>query len=358
MKNRYACPHSPPFWCGLLFFLLLAGCAVSTAELERERHREAGLAIQSVYEAALPELSMSKQRHYAQRLYRITGEPRYREIAHAHGRRLVLQISDDIEGLADPSHAAARSRQIVEDYPQRTAKQRARKAMLAEWGEIPFARQLLFRLVQADYYGLLDTSAMDGHERALDYLAGVAWEQFLTDADVMGIYAAQVANQVHFLHQLGIADLREEVVAAFRRQYPDGSVAGLSEAEYHNKLYGMTHFVIASSRYYQRWVDPQDYAWILESFAEDIDRILASATEDIQAEVALSFLLAGREAHPAVGRIRDSLVAAVDPQAGIIPSTKGSTDVERGEHRNVLAIMTLRWPGRLYPGPDLSVMGL
>ncbi|MCE9683929.1 DUF3541 domain-containing protein [Halomonas alkalisoli] len=356
-RRHYPWPRAA-FWYGWLLVLLLAGCAAAPTEVERERHREAGLAIQAVYEAALPELPMAKQRHYAQRLYRITGEPRYREIAHEHGRRLVQQLRDDIEGLADPDYAAVRSRQIVESYPQRTAKQRARRAMLAEWGEIPFARQLLFRLAQADYYGLLGTSAIAHHERALGYLAGVAWEHFLTDADVMGIYAAQVANQVYFLHQLGIADLREQVVASFRRQYPGGSAAWLDEAEYHNKLYGMTHFVIASSRYYQRWVDPQDYAWILESFAEDIDRILASATEDIQAEVALSFLLAGQEEHPAVGRIRDSLVAAIDPQSGIIPSTAGSTDLERGEHRNVLAIMVLRWPGRLYPGPDLSLMGL
>lgn len=353
--RRYG--HSPRtvFWYGWLL-LLLAGCVAVPAEFERERHREAGLAIQAIYEEALPELSLAKQRHYAQRLYRITGEPRYRQIAHEHGRRLVQQLQHDIEGLADPDHGAVRSRQIVEDYPQRTVKQRARRAMLAEWEEIAFARLLLFRLVQADYYGLLGTSAIEDHERALDYLAGMAWERFLTDADVMGIYAAQVANQVHFLHQLGVADLREAVVEAFRRQYPDGSAAGLDEAEYHNKLYGMTHFLIASSRYYQRWVEPQEYAWILDAFAEDIDRILASATEDIQAEVALSFLLAGQEAHPAVGRIRDSLVAAVDPQAGIIPSTTGSTDLERGEHRNVLAIMVLRWPGRLYPGPVSSMM--
>lgn len=55
-----------------------------------------------------------------------------------------------------------------------------------------------------------------------------------------------------------------------------------------------------------------------------------------------------------MSRIRDALVEAVDPDAGIIPSTEGSTDLARGKHRNVLAIMVLRWKGTLIPGPALK----
>ncbi|MDI5983423.1 DUF3541 domain-containing protein [Halomonas sp. M4R5S39] len=340
-------------WLGLL--TLLVGCAGFAPELERERHRQAGLAIQAVYEAALPELPPGKQRHYAQRLYRLTGDDRYLELNREYGRRLMRQLDEEIAGLAEPGHAAARSREIVEGYPQRTAKRRARREMLADRGEIAFARQLLFRLVQADYHGLLPE--IENLERAREYLAGVDWRAFFVDPEVMRIYAAQVANQVMFLQQLGIVDLRREVVDAFRRQYPAGSAEQLSEEEYLNRLYGMTHFVIAASRYYQQRVDAEEFAWILEAFEREIEDILARATEDIQAEVALSFLLAGREDHPVVGRVRDALAAAVDPAAGMIPSPSGGTDLARGEHRNVLAIMVLRWPGMLYPGPDLFPAG-
>ncbi|PMR74438.1 DUF3541 domain-containing protein [Billgrantia endophytica] len=342
----------------LLLFSLLVGCAALQPELERERHREAGLAIQAVYDAALPDLPPAKQRHYAQRLYRISAEPDYLPFSHDHGQRLLSKLAADIEGLAEPGHAAARSRDIIDDYPLRTRKQRARHAMLEEWGEIAFARQLLFRLVQANYYGLLDSPALHGRERAFRYLAGVEWERFLTDPHVMRIYAAQVANQAYFLHDLDIMDLRDEVTTAFRRQYPAESVASLGRDEYHNMLYGMTHFVIAASRYYQQWVDPRAYAWILDRFEQDIERILVDATEDIQAEVALSFLLAGQDDHDVVIRVRDVLVEAIDPRAGIIPSPTGSVDLDGGEHRNVLAILVLRWPGRLYSGPDLSTLGL
>ncbi|SDK21487.1 DUF3541 domain-containing protein [Billgrantia gudaonensis] len=342
-------------WSLLVFLVLLAGCASVETHLDasqRERQRETGLAIQAVYDAALPELPPAKQRHYAQRLYRLTGEARYVPFSRAYGRRLVAKLEADIVGLEAPDYAAMRSREIVVSYPQRTAKQRARRAMLAEWGELPFARRLLARLIQAEYHGLL--TEVDGHERALDYLAEVDWKRFLTDPQVLRTYAAQVGNYVHFLHQLGVTDLREPVVSAFRAQYPPGSADGLDDLEYRNYLYGMTHFVIAASRYYQQRVDPDEFAWILDRFERELETIRKRATEDIQAEVALSFLLAGREAHPAVARLREALVAAVDPTSGIIPSPAGSSELAGGEHRNVLAIMVLRWPGRLHQGPRLD----
>lgn len=336
----------------LVVVLVLAGCAAMEPHAERDAQRDAGLAIQEIYEQALPTLSEDKQRHFAQRLYRLTGEQRWRALNHVYGERLLARLEEDIVGLAEPGYAAARSRAIVADYSQRTAKQRARRAMLGEWGEIAFARGLLFRLVQAEYHGLLPT--IENHERALDYQLEVDWAAFLTDPAVIGIYAAQVANQAYFLHQLGVMDLRREVESAFRRHYPPDRVAGLDDAEYRNWLYGLTHFVIADSRYYQRKVDPEVHAWVLEALERETADIMARATADIQAEVALAFLLADREDHPLVGRVREALVAAVDPASGIIPSSSGEKGLAGGEHRNVLAIMVLRWPGRLHPGPDLS----
>lgn len=338
-------------WPMLLLLAWLTGCA-HEASSPNDAHRAAGQAIQAVYETVLPELPADKQRHYAQRLYRISGEPHYLAPIEAHGRRLLAQLERDIAGLEQSGYASSRAQEIVANYPRRTAKQRARQAMLAEWGEIAFGRQLLFRLIQANYYGLLE--AVPDHERALDYLAGLAWQRFLTNPEVVRLYAAQVANQAWFLHQLGVIDLRQEMREAFLAVFPAESVAELEEADYLNRLYGMTHIVIADSRYYQRWVSAERHAWILDAFSAEIERILDEATADIQAEVALSFLLTGQENHPVVARIRQRLADAIDPATGIIPSPKGETDLARGEHRNVLALMVLNWPGRLHPGPNLS----
>ncbi|MDX1464817.1 MAG: DUF3541 domain-containing protein, partial [Halomonas sp.] len=217
------------------------------------------------------------------------------------------------------------------------------------------AKGLAFKLTQAKYHGLLNDVALPGHRRALDYLASVDFRAFLLDPQVMAVYAAQVANLVYYLEDLGVTDLREEVASAFRHQYPPAQDARLSTAEYRNKIYGMTHFVIAASDYYQKPVDAEEFGWVLDEFAAGLDRILRDTKEDIYTEVGVSFLLAGQEDHPAVRRLRNALLDAYDPVARMVPSEQGGTDLARGEHRNVLAIMLLDWPGRLYPGPTLAV---
>ena len=338
----------------LVALLTLGGCALPARDTTPSYEAVAS-SIQARYEQALPDLPPGKQRHYAQRLYRMTGEARYLPLNRAYGQRLVSALREEIDGLADPGYAARRAREAVAAYPVGSEKQRRRQRMLAEWGEIAYAKGLAFELTQASYYGLLNDAALPGHRRALDYLASVDFRAFLLDPEVMAVYAAQVANLAYYLEHLGIADLREEVVSAFRHQYPPVRDARLSTAEYRNKIYGMTHFVIAASDYYQRPVAAEEFRWVLDEFATGLDRILLDTKEDIYVEVGISFLLAGEEEHPAVGRLRDALLDAYDPRVRMVPSEQGGTDLASGEHRNVLAIMLLDWPDRLYPGPGLAV---
>lgn len=199
--------------------LALGGCALPARDAAIDDQAVAR-SIQVRYEQALPDLPPGKQRHYAQRLYRITGEARYLLLNRAYAQRLVNTLGEEIEGLADPAQVARRAREAVAAYPVGSEKQRRRRRMLAEWGEIAYAKGLAFRLIQAKDYGLLDEATLPGHRRALDYLASIDFRPFLLDPAVMAIYAAQVANLAYYLEALGVADLHEEVVSAFRRHYP------------------------------------------------------------------------------------------------------------------------------------------
>lgn len=333
-----------------LLCCLVVGCATTYPLSQQDIAAE----IRARYDTAFDTLPVANQRHYAQRLYRITGDDRYLPPLQDYGRRLVASLQKDIAGLAQPGYAAHRAAGMIERYPERTQKQRRRKQMLGEWGEMIFAKYLAFRLNQARFHGLLNDKQLPEIDKVMAYLEDQPYRDFLTSPDVLEVYAAQVANLAYDLYGLGLADLRQEAKAAFRAHYPPARDAALSQASFRNKIYGMTHFVIAASDYYQHRVSAADNAWILEAFDAQIERILAETKEDIYTEVGISFQLAGLTDHPVVSHTQQALVRAYDPEERMIPGEFGSTDLARGEHRNVLAIMLLDWPRQLNEGPVLA----
>lgn len=308
--------------------------------------------IRAVYETSFDLLPADKQRHYAQRLWRVTGDPAYLCANHAYGRRLLDQLARDAFTVADSDRLRQRNRELLAAYPETSPKQRRRKAMLSEHVDMMLPRGILFRLAQARYHGLLGQLS-EADRRSLEQAVGaVDWRAFLTDPEVVSVYAAQVANQAAFLAQLGIVDLRGELARAFRDRYPPGRIEELSPAEYRNWVYGLTHFIIAASHYYQRMLSDGELDWAVAALLGQGEALL-QVKADIIAEVALSLQLAGQADHPLVAVLHEALLARRDPQSGILPATDGGFDLGEGEHRNVLAIMTLGWDGRLYSGPRL-----
>ena len=311
--------------------------------------------LRSHYEEGLDRLPLSLQRHYAQRLYRVTGEERFLPYQQRHAQQLINTLERDVRGLTlQADYAFQRDRMLSEARATRTERQRQRAALFDAYPGMAFATDLVFRMVQLEYYGLLDVVLGVEADIVYQVLTDSDFGSFLLSEAAIRHYAAQAANQVWFLYQLGVVDLRNPFIQRFQEIYPTLGDADLSRAEWHNKIYGMTHIVIAASRYYQDTLPPGSFAWITDYFIDQLPLLLDQATEDILAEVGISLALTGQLSHPAVEHIRRSLITAYDAEARMIPSPGGSTDFARGEHRNVLAIMLLSWPDQLHPGPHIE----
>jgi hypothetical protein len=299
------------------------------------------------FESQYLRLSPKARRHYSLRLWRLTGEKLYMtDIIND-----VYQISSDLNRyvrmLNDPKARRGESEQLISSI----RKQEERKAALRDSGDLSFAMHLIYLLAKLDDLGLK-------HERQADLLNYLKnypnLQRVMLEPEFIKVYAAEIANSVYWLKQLGVADLRDVFSKAMRRTYSDNKDANLSKKQFQNKIYGLTHIIIAASRYYQTDVDADRYRWITDYFLARQEQILEHASEDVMAEVALCLELAGQGDHPFVREVKEALKAEVHPRAGLIPSVIGKLDLSTGEHRNVLTIALLEWPEHRFKGPNLG----
>ena len=340
--------------CRPILISVLAWSMMTSAIAADDREVAIADQIRLTFEAALPTFPPDIQEHFAVRMYRISGDDKYLPPILHNVSTLIRQLETDADSLLNDDFAARRTGLLLHDFDGKSRKNRYRKwlfeksdAMLAYLDCLHNCAKLTDYRRPGSYYD--SVIAKTG-----SLLRTIDFSSFLTNHDVIRHYGAQAVNYVYDLYYLGIADIRSEYALAFREVFPDCDDAMLSPLEYKDKIYGLTHIIFAASRYYQQFVDSTEFRWILEYFEGSIDRILGDTKEDIIAEVGICLLLAGNTNNTVIQRCREVTLEGFDKKRGMIPSVSEDFDLEKGEHRNVLAIMLLKWPEKLYSGPYLE----
>ncbi len=297
--------------------------------------------IRTTYENQLYTLPAFKEGHYGLRMYRQTLDDKYSAAVWSDMARVASKLStlsNDVQTMEQiVLYSEKRVASYVGDDDERSVRRYNITKHMPEY--LYLGVDLLGSMARANEYGLEHKNDAKLREIIRRY----DFSRYVTNEDMVKAWAAQLANQVYWLRQLGEQDVVDEFVDTFKKAYPDDKDKKLSSQQYGNKIYGMTHVIFGDSEYYQHQVSEQDHQWIYDYFRENIDTILLRAKEDVIAEVGLTFLLAGLEDDPVVEKTRLAIQASIDEKQGMIPSIAGDFDLEYGEHRNVLAIMLLDW---------------
>ncbi|MEZ9999074.1 DUF3541 domain-containing protein [Vibrio lentus] len=297
--------------------------------------------IRTTYESQLYTLAAFKEGHYGLRMYRQTLDDKYSAAVWSDMARVASKLSglsNDVQTMEQiVLYSEKRVASYVGDNDERSVRRYNITKHMPEY--LYLGVDLLGSMARANEYGLEHKNDAKLREIIRRY----DFSRYVTNEDMVKAWAAQLANQVYWLRQLGEQDVVDEFVETFKKAYPDSQDRKLSSQQYGNKIYGMTHVIFGDSEYYQHQVSEQEHQWIYDYFRENIDTILLRAKEDVIAEVGLTFLLAGLEDDPVVEKTRLAIQASIDKEKGMIPSITGDFDLEYGEHRNVLAIMLLDW---------------
>lgn len=318
------------------------GCSTFASEKSHpSTYQQSAQLIKSTYEPQLYTLPAFKEGHYGLRMYRQTLDAKYSAAVWSDMARVASRLNRFAAEVYTPEQIILYSEKRIASYLDETDERSVRRYTATK--HMPeylyLGVDLLGSMARANEYGLEHTQDAKLREVIRRY----DFTKYATNPEMIEAWAAQLANQVYWLKQLGEQDVVAEFTRAFRETYPDAKDKKLSNQQYGNKLYGMTHIIFADSEYYQHLVSEQQHQWIFDYFREHIDTILIRAKPDVIAEVGISFLLAGLDEDPVVEKTRQAIQASIDPERGMIPSVSGDFDLESGEHRNVLAIMLLDW---------------
>ncbi len=304
-------------------------------------YSEAGYQICETYKRNAYKLSPSKAGHMGLRLYRNYEDDSYAYLLLQGINRYANSLNKLVEIGLDEELLELYAEKINKSYSATTEKKSLRKASFESFPMYRiYATRILRNLARLDELGLRHNH----HKEFMTLLKQYDFKSVFTDEMMIRAWGAQLANQVYWLHQLGIADYRAEFVASVQRTYPNEEDSLLSDQQFGNKIYTLTHIIIAASEYYRYPVDYDSYASVIDYFRTNTKQILLRCKEDIIIEVGLSLLLVN-EAYEEINTIRDHILKQIDAEAQMVPSVSGSKDLALGEHRNIIAVLLLDWGG-------------
>ncbi|HHG3259183.1 DUF3541 domain-containing protein [Vibrio parahaemolyticus] len=327
----------------LLSCSLILNVQASQEEVPALNYSQSAQLIRDTYERELFTLPPFKEGHFGLRMFRQTLDEKYYATIWTDIAQVASRLNRFANDVVKPEDIILYSSERLTRYQEKEDERSQRRYTVTKHHPeyLYLGVDLLGAMARADEYGLKHQQDKTLREIIRRY----DFTRYATDKEMIEAWAAQLANQVYWLRQLGEQDVVNAFIEAFRATYPDDNDKKLSAQQYGNKIYGMTHIIFADSQYYQKRVNEADHQWIYDYFRDNIDTILLRAKEDIIAEVGISFLLAGLDHDPVVEKTRQAIRDAISTEQGMIPSVDGDFDLKFGEHRNVLAIMLLDWKG-------------
>lgn len=312
-------------------------------------------AIKTKYDHELDNLDDYKASHYAARIYRMSGVETYFTYNFQDLRNMAKQVEQLLQ-VAQNKNEIAYSKAKLAEWSAKATDQDAifraelRRKSLDIAPSLPYYLSSLSQLRRSLEYRICHPQFEQLKEQVLAH----DFAHILSDSFVIKAWAAQLANIVVWIKQLGGKDYNDVFLDALHAVYPDAQDRQLSTQQYENKIYGLTHMILASSQYYQYHINRDDFAEIFDYFDKNIDTIVSRAKADVVAEVGIAYLLAREYDSSALEKTRQNIAQQYNQTYRMIPNVDGDYDISAGAHRNILAIMLLSSPQTLYPGPWLG----
>lgn len=341
-----------------LVILFLSGCKTSgkavltpSSDEEKQNFLTIAQAIKAKYDQHIDKLPTYLASHYAARIYRISGDTSYLKYNLRDLQAMHQETEALLQTAKDHNEAQYSQAQLKKWRSQPRFALRRRTLTIAPeffyyWNSLALLRRTLEYRVNSPSFDQLKQ-----HVLAHDYT------DYFNNPEMIKAWAAQLANVIVWIKQLGGKDYSALFIHTLQQTYPDNEDPLLSDNQFENKIYGLTHLVLAQSQYYQYLLNRSEFTWIFDYFDKNIDTILKRTKADVVAEVGIAYLLTQQTQHTSLKKAQHHIASSFDSKHHMIPSPRGKYAIATGAHRNILSIILLMAPTQWYPGPWLTVSG-
>lgn len=309
--------------------------------------------IKTIFESNMLSLPAKIRYHWASRLWRITADKFYLQANLEYFQELTIKYMPIASILDSEEEVKRAADEVLQKYNPNSEKKKNRFEVYKN------DPKLLLDINITRYLFLIKMLGFTTYPGFEPYIK--KGNQYLSESDSASLFLSNgnlehnpsaTANSIYYLQYLGVCDFEEELFSKFKSFWMGHAVNG--ELEFKNKIYGLTHIIIAASYFYQRFLPAEKFSWITNYFEENIDEIFERTNCDIVSEVGICMWLTGQTERQAFSKIQDFIAKKFDLKLGCIGREDGKNSLEKLEHRNVLAYMLLTAPKNLYEGPNLT----
>ncbi|OGY23654.1 MAG: hypothetical protein A2172_01815 [Candidatus Woykebacteria bacterium RBG_13_40_15] len=306
------------------------------------------------YENNLEELSPRRRLHYLVRRYRITGEEKYVPLINSIYKELLPRFKKVLESFSSEEKIVELSKKALANYEHPNLRRARRFLYYQKNPKVMIYGEAILYMFFIKSFGMENSTEISKeYEVAKSYMGENNVSKIFLDKKYWTVNPSECVNIVNFLYFLGVEDERDYLIKLFREYW-----LNLSPSEpsiWLDKIYALTHSIIGESNYYQNFVNEERFSWAFKYFEKDFDDIIRKVSIDCIGEIGICYKLAGESKSKIVKQIQDLLIKRFDKKLGYIPNDSTPT-LAGSEHRNVIATMVLEDFGKLYKGPNLSVI--
>ena len=305
--------------------------------------------IKNKYDQHLDTMPQYQASHYAARIFRISGDTSYLKY-NLRDLQSMYQESQELLIVARNHGEVQYAEEKIKYWSSSKTRFNLRRQTLKVRPQFLYYLSSLNILRRTQEYRIRTPV----FEELKQYVLAHDYTTYLNNPEMVKAWAAQLANLVIWLKQLGGKDYSKQFIDMLQKTYPDNQDTLLDKQQYENKIYGLTHLVLAQSRYYQYPLDRMEFPWIFDYFDTHIDTILSRTKADVIAEVGIAYLITQQSGHPALEKTQENIADQYDATQHMIPGPQGEFAITSGAHRNILSIILLSSPSKWYSGPWLD----